>query len=285
MKKIPALLLLLLACARCAQAQVKVASLHPLLSEMARVVGGDNVEVVDLFPENVELHEFSPQPAAVAAASGASFVMACGKGVEPYLDGLRATCRVVELGADVPDVQLPDGRGCDPHWWNSPANMQRAAATLMLELQKVDPAHAAAFRGRYRIYAATMDKLDREARLAFSRIPAESRVLVTEHAAMCHFCARYGFKAIPVYGIAKEAQGDPAGMADMLAQLRGSKVRCIFREWTESPRPLEGLAAQIGAEIRPLVLDGICPDLKGYAAIFRANVQNITEGLAPQAKQ
>ena len=276
---------LLVACALCAQAQVKLASLHPLLSEMARAVGGESVEVVDLFPENVELHEFSPQPAAVAAASGASFVMACGKGVEPYLDGLRATCRIVELGADVPDVQLPDGKGYDPHWWNSPANMKRAAATLLAELQKADAAQAATYRAGYAKYAAEMDKLDREARLAFSRIPAESRVLVTEHAAMCHFCAQYGFKAIPVYGIAKEAQGDPASMANMLAQLRESKVRCIFREWTGTPRPLEGLAKQIGAEIRPLVLDGICPDMKGYAATFRANVQNITEGLAPQAKQ
>ena len=284
MKKILTLLLAA-ALTLSAQAQLKVASLHPLLSEMAEAVGGGQVCVVDMFPANVELHEFSPQPADVAAASGARLVLACGKGVEPYLDGLKESLSkdtaILELGRDVPDVKLPGGNGCDPHWWNSPANMKRAALSLMGALEKADAAHAAAFRAGYAKYAAEMDRLDREARLAFSRIPKESRTLVTEHAAMCHFCAQYGFTAIPIYGIAKESQGDTAGMARTLAQLRESRVRCIFREWTESPRALAALAGQIGAQVRPLVLDGICPDLTGYAAIFRANVKNITDGLAP----
>ncbi len=284
------ILSMLMACVLtlCAQAEVKVASLHPLLSEMARAVGGGQITVVDLFPANVELHEFSPQPADVAAASGSRLVLACGKGMEPYLEGLKESlpsgAAVLELGSTVPDVKLPDGRGCDPHWWNNPANMKRAALALAGELGKLDAEHAASYRAGYAKYAAEMDTLDREARLAFSRIPKESRVLVTEHAAMCHFCAQYGFTPIPIYGIAKESQGDTAGMARVLSQLRESRVRCIFREWTESPRALEALAGQIGASIRPLALDGICPDLKGYAAIFRANVKNITEGLgaAPQ---
>ena len=50
-------------CAFGAQAVTKVASLHPMLSDMARQVGGDAVEVVNLFPENGELHAFEPTAA------------------------------------------------------------------------------------------------------------------------------------------------------------------------------------------------------------------------------
>ena len=58
-------------CALGAQGARKVASLHPLLSDMARQVGGDAVEVVNLFPENGELHACEPTAADVAAAAGA----------------------------------------------------------------------------------------------------------------------------------------------------------------------------------------------------------------------
>ena len=76
-------------CTLSAQAVTKVASLHPLLSDMARQVGGDAVEVVNLFPENGELHAFEPTAGDLAAAAGAQLVLACGKGVEPYLEDLQ----------------------------------------------------------------------------------------------------------------------------------------------------------------------------------------------------
>lgn len=284
MRRYLAILFLTVVLALGAQAQMKVASLHPLLTEMAQVVGGEALVVVDLFPPNGELHDFEPQPGDVAAAAGSRLLLACGKGVEPYLAGLKdslsADTKLVELGNDVPDAALPGGRGNDPHWWNCPANMKRAARSLATALAAADPAHAETYRSGSRKYAAEMDKLDREARLALSAIPAERRVLATGHAAMCHFCVQYGFTPIPVYGIAKESQGDTAGMARLLAELRAHGVRCLFHEWSESPRAMESLAAQTGATTRPLILDGICPDRKGYAAIFRENVRNIVAGLA-----
>ena len=70
-------------------APLKIASLHPLLSEMAAKLGGEHVEVVDLFPANGDLHSFTPSAASLAQASGARLLLACGKGVEPYLENLN----------------------------------------------------------------------------------------------------------------------------------------------------------------------------------------------------
>ena len=267
-----------------AQGNLKVASLHPLLSDMARNVGGNAVEVVDLFPENGELHAFEPTAEDVAQATGAQLVLACGKGVEPYLedlqDSLPAHTRIVELGNAVPEVYLPGSKVADPHWWNSPTAMKRASRALRAALEQTEPASKEQFTKGQRAYAAQMDALVREARLAFARIPQEKRVLVCSHAAMSHFCKDFGFTALAVHGIAQESEGDTASLARILAELRQKSVPCLFYGVNEPPKVLRTIATQVGAKALPLALDGINPATPTYTEIFRFNVKNIVEGLS-----
>ena len=283
MKKLVCAVMLAL-CTLSAQAVTKVASLHPLLSDMARQVGGDAVEVVNLFPENGELHAFEPTAGDLAAAAGAQLVLACGKGVEPYLedlqDSLPARTRIVELGSAVPEVYLPGSKVADPHWWNSPTAMKRASRALRTALEQAEPASKEQFVKGQRAYAAQMDALVREARLAFARIPQEKRVLVSSHAALSHFCKDFGFSAIAIHGIAQESEGDTASLARILAQLRRQSVPCIFYGVNEAPKVLQTIASQVGATTRPLALDGINPATPTYAELFRFNVKNIVEGLS-----
>ena len=271
-------------CAFGAQAVTKVASLHPMLSDMARQVGGDAVEVVNLFPENGELHAFEPTAADIASAAGAQLVLACGKGVEPYLEDLRdslpARTQVIELGQSVPDVCLPGSTVADPHWWNSPAAMKRASRALRSALERVAPADKATFARGQRAYSAQMDTLVREAKLAFAAIPHENRVLVCSHAAMSHFCKDFGFSALAVHGIAQESEGDTASLARILAELRSKSVPCLFYGVNEPPKVLRAIADQVGAKALPLALDGINPATPTYAELFRFNVKNIVEGLS-----
>ncbi len=284
MKKILLGILFSVLCTLSSQAATKVASLHPMLSDMARQVGGDAVEVVNLFPENGELHAFEPTAADIAAAAGASLVLACGKGVEPYLEDLRdslpARTQVIELGQSVPDVYLPGSTVADPHWWNSPTAMKRASRTLRAALERLAPADKATFARGQRAYSTQMDTLVREAKLAFAAIPHENRMLVCSHAAMSHFCKDFGFSALAVHGIAQESEGDTASLARILAELRSKSVPCLFYGVNEPPKVLRAIANQVGAKALPLALDGINPATPTYAELFRFNVKNIVEGLS-----
>lgn len=271
----------------CGAAELKVATLHPLLSEMAVVVGGDAVEVVDLFPANMELHEFAPGTRELAQAGGCRLLLACGKGAEPYLaelcESLPASVRVMELGDEVPDATVPGTGHPDPHWWNLPDNMKRASRAIARAFAEVDPIHAEQYREGQRRYARRMDGLMQEARLAFSNIPREKRCLVTAHAAMTHFCLAFGFEQIALHGIAKESEGDIATLASLLRELRIRGVRCLFSEVNESPRILETIAAELPASVRPLILDGIHPERKGYEDVFRFNIKSIVSGIQQPA--
>lgn len=264
-------------------AELKIASLHPLLSEMARNIGGDAVEVVDLFPENGDLHSFAPGSKQLAAAADADMLLACGKGIEPYLAELAQSMRpetvIVGLGRDIPNVYLPNSRRPDPHWWNTPENMKRASRTLLAYLQQAAPAKSAQFAAAQKKYAAGMDTLTRKARLQFSRIPQNRRYLVTGHAALCHFCKEFNFTPITIHGISKESEGDTATLAHLLTDLRSKDVRCIFTEVGASPKILEVIAEQLGVPTAPLVLDGIFPGQQSYEKLFLHNVNTISKQL------
>ena len=285
MKKMLCMLLMVLGLAVAQAAPLKIASLHPLLSEMAERIGGEHVTVVNLFPPNGDLHGFTPTAGDLAAASGARLLLACGKGVEPYLadlmDSLPAHTTVVEAGIEIPNVRVPGTRFSDPHWWNTPENMKRASRTVLAAMVQAAPAHADAFTAGRNAYAATMDKLTRTARLRLSRIPQNARYLVTGHAAMCHFCAAYNLKPVAIQGIARESEGDTARLAALLADLRSKNVRCIFTEVNASPRMLQVIAEQLGVPAEPLVMDGIYPAAQGYEAMFLHNIDTICKHLCP----
>jgi len=264
-------------------AELKIASLHPLLSEMAKSIGGEAVEVVDLFPANGDLHTFAPGSKQIAAAADADMLLACGKGIEPYLaeltESMPADTVIVGLGRDIPNVYLPNSHRTDPHWWNTPENMKRASRTLLAEMNRLHPEKQAEFTARQKKYAAGMDTLTRKARLAFSRIPQNRRYLVTGHAAMCHFCEEFGFTPITIHGISKESEGDTATLASLLSELRAKGVRCIFTEVGASPKILEVIAEQLGVPTAPLVLDGVFPGQQSYEQLFMHNVKTISENL------
>ena len=283
MKTIWCLVLMLFGLGAAQAAELKIASLHPLLSEMARSIGGEAVEVVDLFPANGDLHSFAPGSKQMAAAANADMLLACGKGIEPYLAELAESMPedtvILGLGRDIPNVYLPNSRRADPHWWNTPENMKRASRTLLATLSQLAPAQQATFTAGQKKYAATMDALTRKARLQFSRIPQNRRYLVTGHAAMCHFCEEFGFTPITIHGISKESEGDTATLAALLNDLRAKDVRCIFTEVGASPKILEVIAEQLGVPTAPLVLDGVFPGQQSYEKLFMHNVNTISKHL------
>ena len=90
-------------------APLKVASLHPIVADLARQVGGVNVEVVEILKPGSDIHHFEPSPKDIAEMRGARLLLASGKELETYLDKLRdslgAGVKLVEVGEKVPSIR------------------------------------------------------------------------------------------------------------------------------------------------------------------------------------
>jgi zinc/manganese transport system substrate-binding protein len=281
-----------------ASAAVKVATLHPILADVARQVGGAHVEVVEVLKPGGDVHHFEPAARDIAAMRGSVLLLAMGKHLETYLDKLRdsigSTAKIVEVGRTIPSVILDPSAeifvccpahaksSIDPHWWHSAENMKRAARIIADELSTADPANEAAYAAGAKAAVNRFDELKKWAQQQISAIPRGDRKLVTAHAAFGYFCKEYGFKSVPVLGIGRSDDASPQYIAQTIEVIRDHKIRAVFPEDQANPKVLTEIVRSTGVKLGTgLVADGTSKDAHTFEAMLSHNVRAIVEGLKP----
>jgi zinc/manganese transport system substrate-binding protein len=278
-----------------AAAELKVASLHPLIGDLAKQVGGERVEVVDLIGKNGDPHHFEPVATDLQKAGDAKLYLASGMGLESYMDSLRgivgAKAEIIEIGKDLPSIEGEcDHEGhdhghdheheheIDPHWWHSIDLFRRATTITADAFAKADPAGADTYAKNAAAYRARLDELERWTRKEIARIPRDKRHLATAHAAFGYFCKDHGFEPVPVQGMNREQMPDPKKLAALVAELKEHQVGAIFPEKESNPKILEALTKDTGIKLgQPLIADGSTAE--SYEAMMRHNVAAIVAGL------
>lgn len=278
---------------------LRVVSLNPVATDLARQVGGDAVEIVELMKPGQDPHAYAPSPSDLKAAEGAVLILAMGKGLETYLDNLRDTLQpgqsIFEIGRMIPSLRIEAGMelfSCcpahahgvaDPHWWHSVRNMRRAARLTADAFTKALPAEAAAFRERAKAYDQRLAALESWAKQEIDRIPPARRRLTTAHAAFNYFCEDYRFKPVPVLGLSTLDQSRPGQMRQVLDTLAAEGITVIFPETSANPAPLEVVAAEAGVRLGGALLAGSpLPEAPTFVAMFRHNVETIVRALATE---
>ena len=276
-------------------AELKIAVLHPLLGDLARQVGGDQVEVIDLIGPNADPHHFEPKPEDLKKAQGASLYLVAGMGLEGYLPKLKAIianhATLIEVGASLPPLEGKsdddDGHvhestcdhGIDPHWWHSIDRFRRATGVVAEALAAAAPENAVGFRKNAEVYRAQLDELEKWTRREISKIPRDRRHLATAHAAFNYFCKDFGLTPHPVQGLNREQMPDPKQLAALVADLKTNHVAAIFPEKESNPKILTTLTNDTGIRLgEPLIADGTGG--VGYVEMVRHNVTAIVKGLA-----
>ncbi len=275
--------------------KLRVAATIPLLGDLARQVGGDAVEVVDLLKPGGEVHHFEPTASDLGRMRGVRVVFASGKHLESYLDKLRdslgAGVKTVEVGKTIPSMKIdPENAvfmccpehmkgAIDPHWWHSAENMARAARIVRDEMAAADPANAAGYRSRGDAAASRFRSLKTEAERQLSVIPKADRKLVTAHAAFGYFCKEFGFKFVPLLGVSAEEDYSPKWVADAVKVIRDNNVKAVFPENQANPKVIREITRETGVAIgNPLNADGTSAGAGStFEGMLRQNVAAIVK--------
>ena len=276
--------------------KLAVASLSTVLSDFARQVGGERVEVVEILKPGDDPHLFEPGPGDVKTISKAQMVLANGLGFEGYLEKLKSGVGkgpvfVVPGEAVKPlmlthDHQCDDhnhshGDGADPHWWHSISNAKIAVREIRDAFIKADPAGAATYQVNTKTYLAVLDELKQACKLEVAKLPKSQRILVTSHDALGYFASDYDFTVLPVLGISTSDQPSSKKIKDLIDNIKALGVKAIFAESIENPKVLEELTRETGAKIGGvLYADGLGEGKTGtYEGMVRHNVTTIVGAL------
>lgn len=278
-----------------ARADLKVATLHPMMTDLARQIGGGHVTVIALMKPGEDIHTFSPSSSDMAKARGADAILASGKNLELYLPRLKSTLGdsvpVIEAGNAVRSIKLSAkdaifaccpthaAGSIDPHWWHSISGMKSAAAYVAKEFGKIDPANAGAYAANGKAWGAELGALETWAKREISRIPRSSRYLVTAHAAFGYFCKDFGFKSIPVAGLSEESASS-GYLAEAMEQIQKNGVRTVFPERNANPRALDSIVKTLGVRKgTPLIADASASGVTTYEAFIQHNIKAVVAGL------
>jgi len=272
---------------------LEVASLHPLITDAVKQVGGQRVTVIEVIKAGDNVHQFKPKAGDIRGLSKASLIFASGKNLEPYLkdlsDSLRADQTIIEVGKTIPSQKVSKEDqiyaccqhhavgGIDPHWWHNVRNMERAVRVIEKALIKADPDGKATYSANSKTARKNLGQLDRWVKAQVASIPRGKRHLVTAHAAFGYFCKGYGFKASFVQGLSAEGEVSATQLAGAIKQLREEAIPMVFPEKSANPKILQQIAKQTGAKLgEPLIADG---STASYKEMIVANVKSIVAGL------
>jgi ABC-type Zn uptake system ZnuABC Zn-binding protein ZnuA len=261
------------------------------LADVARNVAGDRLQVEVLIPAGVDPHEYQPRPQDVALLEQSQVLIVNGLGYEAWLEGtlqsLGGQRRLLVASNGLTPAPDPSGEhpGGDPHMWMDPLNVIGYVEQIRAGLTQADPDGAAAYARNAEAYIARLHDLDAWVREQVAGLPAERRLLVTNHDALGYFAQAYSFQLVGavIPSVTTGASPSAQQLAGLITTIRESGAPAIFLDAGEN----QDLAQQIAAETGVRVVTGLyvettsAPDgpAPTYLEMIRHDVRVIVDAL------
>ncbi len=267
-----------------------------ILGNVVAEIVGDQAEVSVLMKPNADPHSFAISAREAHAMQTADLVVYNGLGLEEgVLHHVEAAesegVPTVEVGARIDPMEYRDGDAAglpDPHFWTDPGRVVTAVRMLTDEIiTHVDGVDADAVRQRAEAYAKEVRDLDGRLAERFAGIPAQRRVLVTNHHVFGYLAARYDLTVVGAIIPSGTTLASPSAsdLASLVTAIETHRVPAIFADTAQPARLAEVLAAEAGITVRVVGLyseslsdaDG---DAASYLDMMRFNTEAIIGGLS-----
>lgn len=263
-----------------------------IFADMAKVIGGDIIEVKSIVPIGGDPHTYQPTPSDVKLVTQADLILVNGLTFEGWLQEL-----IDNSGTQAPQKLITEGiepiasevyhNASDPHAWMDPQNGLIYIKNIKEALIQLIPEEAEVFEFNYQIYAQQLRDLDAEIETMIQTIEPEKRVLITSHDAFHYFGKRYGLDLESILGISTDSEAKTSDVIRLSKVIRERKVPAVFIETTVNPKLLKQIAednkVKIGGALFSDSIGDKDSDAPTYLDMLEYNAKTITQGLTSAA--
>ena len=281
---LPSLLAISLAQLPAKASQPSVVAVDGTLCDLTRTLAGTAVSVTCLIPPGGDPHGYRLKPSDRQALSKADLVVHVGFNLTPSAKDISVSGTVVAVG----EVALPAYRGNDPHVWHDPAN---SAAMTSVVADRLSPllsgAELIAFESRAASAQSVLNDLGSWTSVQFAKLPAQQRVLVTDHQTYSHLATRYDLEEISMLDSYTTGGAlKPSSLNAITRAVKDSGAKVIFSSYLPANKSLKRISKRSGLPIAsiPLYGEGLAP---GETAVSTAtkNVCAILKGQGASCDQ
>ena len=279
------------------KAAPKVLVTETFLADIAQNVAGDRLKVDALIPLGVDPHGFEPTPRDVKKVADSSVLIVNGAGFEEFLAKLLQNAggqrTVIEAAAGLEsrkpraDEVAADEHGHegDPHFWLDPVSVIKYVENIRDGLSEADPAGAQVYAANAQTYIAKLRDLDKWAAEQMQQVPADRRVLVTNHESLGYFADRYGLRIVGtiVPSVSSGASPSAQQLAGLTDAVKRAGVKAIFLETGANPQMANQLARDAGIKVVTSLYTHSITDAEArrptYIDMMKYNVKAIVDAL------
>jgi zinc transport system substrate-binding protein len=212
-----------------------VASFYPL-AYMAKIIGGENVEVTCLIPYNTEVHSWQPSIGDISSLEEAEVIIYNGAGLEPWMKDIIEAIEVkdkilVEASKNVNlinssgDPEISPGQK-DPHTWVCPYTAQELADEIFKALNESDPENGAIYSDNLNKLKSKLSELDSQYLNELRDV--KTHTIFVSHGAYGYLAARYGFEQRSVIGLSADEQPSTATLSRLVEEMTSENITTIF---------------------------------------------------------
>lgn len=268
-----------------------VATFYPL-AFFAEEIGGQYVSVIQLIPNNTDVHSWEPSVSDIVACDDTDIIVYNGAGLDNWMEEvvipaltdisskiLVNTTRGISLLGSI-DTDEPD---FDPHTWVSPFVAEQQAQRIFEALVQKDHAHESYYTERWNALRTQFENMDSNYIQGLAN--KTKNVIFVVHPTAGYLAARYGFEQRTVVGMSEDQQPSApaiANLVDLMVEYR-TYVFYVTPLYAQEYAPTikAELESRTGHPVQILTLyhmDGPAEG-KDYFGQMQANLENLKIGL------
>ena len=279
---------------------VEVVATTTMLGDVTkRIVSCGDGNVTVLMPVGSDPHEFTPSSDQVAQMVRANLVVANGlgleEGLEQALESAQADgAQVLTIADKVDPIEFgghdhsntdEHAHGSeDPHFWMDMNRMADGAELIGGELTSLTGDDAYTTCGVE--VAGEIRAAEAEVRTLLEAVPAEKRILVTDHDSLGYLADAYGYEVVGTVIPGGSTLGEPssAELADLVATMRAEGATTIFSGVGNPTAVANAVATELGGEVTVVALyegslGGPGSGAESYIEMMRSNASVISGAL------
>lgn len=266
-------------------------------------VACDGLATIDvLTPPGADPHAFEPSLADRGRLENAALVVSNGLGLEERFDDTleavaAAGTPVLHIAEHINTIDMSDDghgddhghahghEGDDPHVWMDPLRVAAALPDLAEHLVEDAGLDADAVNACMTAYRTQLEELHHEVEHLLEDIPAERRLLVTNHDALGYLADRYGFEVVGtvIPSTSSLAEPNAADLEDLAKTIEANQIPAVFTEALHAKDAVDALATRVGdIEVVTLFTDALGEPGSGadtYIGLLRTNAVRIRDAL------
>lgn len=263
-----------------------------IIGDVVNRVGGEVIVLTILMAPGQDPHSYEPSSGDLAVAADADVIFVNGwdleEGLIANLKNVNEDGLLLPVSAGIEPLPLGKQGLADPHVWLDPHLVGVWVENVRQVLTNLDPANGEQYEQNAADYLAELELLIQYYDEVLAPIPAEKRLLITNHDSFGYFARAYEFEIIgtvlPGAGaLAEPSANDLAALVEVMNQ---AGVCTIFAESTANINLAETVTAELAAcesvEVVSLYTGSIGLPGGGadsYIGMMRANVAAIVAGL------